>query len=116
MVNAARQDRLDQIWSFIRYLSAEDQQKERALRGGYLPTREACYEDDEILSRVPVITLGREAIRNVRSRPATPLYQDMSLAMAEWFHTSLAGSATPEHAAAALQERLEDILGRAERL
>jgi len=114
MVNAARQDKLDQIWSFIRYLSAAEQQKERALRGGYLPTHEACYEDGDILSRVPVITLGREAIRNVRSRPATPLYQDMSLAMARWFHASLAGVATPEHAAAMLQERLEDILKRAE--
>jgi multiple sugar transport system substrate-binding protein len=114
MVNAARQNKLDQIWSFIRYLSAIEQQKERALRGGYLPTHKGCYEDGEILSRVPVITLGREAIRNVRSRPATPLYQDMSLAMAEWFHASLAGVATPEHAAATLQERLEDIIERAE--
>jgi hypothetical protein len=40
----------------------------------------------------------------------------MSLAMAEWFHASLAGVAAPEHAAAALQERLEDILERAEQV
>ena len=50
-------------------VSAPEQQKERALRGGYLPTREECYEDREILSEVPVITLGRDAIHNVRSRP-----------------------------------------------
>jgi multiple sugar transport system substrate-binding protein len=116
MVNAAKQDKLDQIWAFIRYLSAAEQQKERALRGGYLPTQKACYEDGEILSGVPVITLGREAIRNVRSRPATPLYQDMSLAMAEWFHASLAGAVTPDHAAATLQEELKDILKRTEQL
>jgi multiple sugar transport system substrate-binding protein len=116
MINAASRDKTEAAWTFIRYLSATEQQEERALRGGYLPTQKACYEDGEILSRVPVITLGREAIRNVRSRPATPVYQDMSMAMAEWFHASLGGVVTPEHAAATLQEELEETLKRADRL
>jgi multiple sugar transport system substrate-binding protein len=115
MLNAASGKR-EAAWAFIRYLSAPEQQKERALRGGYLPTREACYEDEEILSEVPVITLGREAIRSVRSRPVTPLYQDMSLAMAEQFHASLAGTVPPERAAATLQEELEDVLKQTEAL
>jgi hypothetical protein len=80
------------------------------------PTLKNCYENSEILSRVPVITLGREAIRNVRSRPATPFYQDMSLAMAERFHASLAGTTPPERAAATLKEKLQDILDQAEAL
>ena len=54
----------------------------------------------ETLSSVPVITLGREAIRSVRPRPVTPLYHDMSLAIAERFHASLAGIVTPERTAA----------------
>jgi multiple sugar transport system substrate-binding protein len=106
MVNAAS-EKTEAAWAFIRYLSAPEQQKERALKGGYLPTRKDCYEDGEILSRVPVIELGREAIRDVRSRPVTPLYHDMSLAMAEQFHASLAGMVAPERAAATLQEILE---------
>ena len=114
MLNAASQDKMEAAWAFIRYLSAPEQQKERALEGGYLPTLKDSYEDGEILSEVPVITLGGEAIRNVRSRPATPFYQDMSLAMAERFHASLAGTVAPERAAAALQEDLEKILKRAE--
>src|SRR5215218_3732127 len=100
---------MEAAWTFIRYLSAIEQQKERALRGGYLPTLKGCYEDREILSRVPVITSGREAIRNVRSRPATPFYHDMSLAMAERFHASLAGEVPPERAAITLQKKLEDV-------
>ena len=106
MVNTAS-EKTEAAWAFIRYLSAPEQQKERALKGGYLPTRKDCYEDGEILSRVPVIELGREAIRDVRSRPVTPLYHDMSLAMAEQFHASLAGMVAPERAAATLQEILE---------
>jgi multiple sugar transport system substrate-binding protein len=116
MVNTASRGKMEAAWTFIRYLSATEQQEERALRGGYLPTLKHCYENREILSRVPVITLGREAIRNVRSRPATPFYQDMSLAMAERFHASLAGSVPPERAAATLEARLEDILEQAEAL
>jgi ABC-type glycerol-3-phosphate transport system substrate-binding protein len=116
MINAASQKKMEAAWVFIRYLSAPEQQKERVLEGGYLPTLKGSYEDPEILSEVPVITLGREAIRNVRSRPATPFYHDVSLAMARRFHASLAGSVVPERAAAMLREDLEDILKRAEAL
>jgi multiple sugar transport system substrate-binding protein len=115
MVNTAS-EKTEAAWAFIRYLSAPEQQKERALKGGYLPTRKDCYEDVEILYRVPVIELGREAIRDVRSRPVTPLYHDMSLAMAEQFHASLAGMVAPERAAATLQERLQEILERSDSL
>ncbi len=114
MVNAASAEKMEAAWAFIRYLSAPEQQKERALEGGYLPTLRDCYEDGVILAEVPVITRGREAIQNVRSRPATPFYHDMSLAMAERFHASLAGNVTPEQAAQTLQQRLEEILARAE--
>ena len=62
---------------------------------------------------MPLITLGREAIRSVRSRPVTPLYQDMSLAMAGHFHASLAGTVAPERAAEMLEKDLEEILRRA---
>jgi hypothetical protein len=65
---------------------------------------------------VRVITLGTEAIKNVRARPATPFYQDMSLAMAERFHASLAGALDPERAAQTLRERLKEILDDAESL
>ena len=116
MVNAASHEKLEAAWTFIRYLSAPEQQKERAIKGGYLPTLKDCYEDHEILSRVPVITLGREAIRNVRARPATPFYQDMSLTMAERFHASLSGAVDPGIAARTLRERLEEILDSAESL
>src|SRR3712207_8966582 len=48
MVNAASEEKTEAAWAFIRYLTAPAQQKERALEGGYLPTRKDCYEDEEI--------------------------------------------------------------------
>jgi multiple sugar transport system substrate-binding protein len=114
MVNAASEDKMEAAWAFIRYLSAAEQQKERALESGLLPTLAACYTDGEILSEMPVITLGKDAIRGARSRPTTPLYEDASLAMAERFHASLAGTVPPKRAAKTLQEDLEEILKRDE--
>ena len=116
MVNAESENKTDAAWAFMRYLAAPAQQKERALEGGYLPTLKGCYEDADILEKVPVITRGKEAIQNVRSRPATPFYHDMSLTMAERFHASLAGTVSPEQAARTLRERLDRILDRAESL
>ena len=116
MVNAESENKTEAAWAFIRYLAAPPQQKERALEGGYLPTLRDCYEDPDILENVPVITRGKEAIQNVRSRPATPFYHDMSLAMAERFHASLAGTVDPEQAARTLRERLDTILDRADSL
>ncbi|HEX2728734.1 MAG TPA: extracellular solute-binding protein, partial [Rubrobacteraceae bacterium] len=115
MINAGS-EKTEEAWTFIEYLSAPDQQKERALQGGYLPTIKSLYDDEEILEKVPVAALGKEAIKNVRSRPASPFYYDMSLSISERFHASLTGSISPEEAAAALQRDLKKILARAEKL
>ena len=115
MINAAS-DKPDEAWTFIEYLSAPERQRARALQGGYLPTIKNLYDDAEILEKVPVAALGKEAIKNVRSRPASPFYYDISLSISERFHASLTGSISPDEAAATLQRDLEKILARAEKL
>jgi multiple sugar transport system substrate-binding protein len=97
--------------TFIRYMTSPERQKERALKGGYLPTREALYEDREILSTVPVISLGKEAIGNVRSRPVSPSYSEMSLAMATRFNALLTGESSPQETADRLGAELGSITG-----
>ncbi len=110
MINAHTSYR-DAAWAFIRYMSAPERQKGRALGGGYLPTLKGLYEDREILDAVPVISLGKEAIRNVRSRPVSPAYSEMSLRMAARFNALLRGVASPEETARTLQRDLEAIVG-----
>lgn len=115
MINADS-EKPDEAWTFIEYLSAPERQRERALQGGYLPTIKDLYDDAEILEEVPVAALGKEAIKNVRSRPASPFYYDISISISERFHAALTGSISPEEAAATLQRDLEKILARAEKL
>ncbi len=108
-INAASKNQ-DAAWEFIRFMSAAEQQKFRALNGSVIPTRQSLLEDQEILDKVPVISLGREAIQNTRPRPVSPYYSDMSLRMAKQFNASLRGNVSPEDAVRTLQEELTTIV------
>jgi multiple sugar transport system substrate-binding protein len=100
----------DAAYEFIRFMSAPEQQKYRAIEGSVLPARQELYEDEELLQQVPVAELGQEAIQNTRPRPVSPFYSDMSLRMAEQFNASLNGEVPPDEALSTLQEELEEII------
>jgi hypothetical protein len=82
----------------------------RAIEGARLPVLKASYEDAELLEKVPLVGLGKEALVNARPRPVSPYYADMSLRMAEWFSSVLKGDTPPEEAVKTLQGELEDIV------
>ncbi|QYJ15130.1 putative ABC transporter-binding protein [Rubrobacter xylanophilus DSM 9941] len=110
-INAAMDEETQNAaWEFVKFATAPEQQKFRALEGSFLPTLKELYEDREILDQVPVIALGREAILSTRPRPVSPYYSDMSLRMAEQFNASLKGEVSPEEAISTLQEELQNIV------
>ncbi|MGF1473843.1 MAG: ABC transporter substrate-binding protein [Rubrobacteraceae bacterium] len=104
-------DKTDAAWEFIKFMTAPEQQKFRALEGSFLPTLRSLYDDREILDNAPVIDLGREIIaENARSRPVTPFYSTMSSRMANKFNASLKGETDPEQAVSELQTELENVV------
>ncbi|WP_228282111.1 ABC transporter substrate-binding protein [Rubrobacter tropicus] len=111
-INSAS-EKVDAAWTFIEFLSAPEQQKERALEATRLPAIAELYEDEEILDKVPVIALGSEAIQSSRPRPVSPYYSDMSLEMAEQFNACLKGEVSPQEAVGTLQEQLQNIADQA---
>jgi multiple sugar transport system substrate-binding protein len=110
----ANSQNADAAWEFIRFISAREQQKVRAVEGSVLPTRQALYEDPEVLEKVRVAELGQEAIRNTRPRPVSPFYSDMSLRMAKQFSRSLKSEAPPEEVLGTLRGELEEIVRQGE--
>jgi multiple sugar transport system substrate-binding protein len=100
----------DAAWKFIEFLTAPEQQKFRAVKGSYLPTRTDLYDDPEIQESVPVVALAREALQHTRPRPVSPYYSDVSLEMQEQFNAALTGDITPEDAARTLKENLENLI------
>jgi multiple sugar transport system substrate-binding protein len=108
-INAAS-DMQEEAWEFITFMTDPEQLKTNALEGSRLPPRRSLYEDPEVLEKVPVAKLGKEAIiDNSRPRPVSPYYSDMSLEMAEQFTATLKGEVSPEEAVKTLQEQLQQI-------
>jgi multiple sugar transport system substrate-binding protein len=69
--------------------------KTNAIEGSRLPPRRSLYEDQEVLEKVPVARLGKEAIiNNSTPRPVSPYYSDMSLKLSEQFNAALKGDNT----------------------
>jgi multiple sugar transport system substrate-binding protein len=92
-------------------MTAPEQLKTNALEGSRLPPRQALYEDEEILDKVPVARLGKEAIiENSTPRPVSPYYSDMSLELAKQYNAALAGDVSPEQAVNTLQSQLQQIV------
>lgn len=114
-VNATTQSE-EASWALIRYLTAPEQQKLRAIEGARIPVLKSSYRDEQLLREVPVMELGKKALQTVRPRPVSPYYSDMSLEMAEQFNAILAGEATPERGAKTLQRELEQIIEQGENL
>jgi multiple sugar transport system substrate-binding protein len=110
LVNAASEDKLDEIWTFIEYMSSPESQKTFALKSARLPTLKSLYEDDEIRKKVPVAALGKAALESARPRPISPYYSDMSLVMAERFNEALKGSSPVDQALKDMQDELQNIV------
>ena len=108
-INATSKNQ-DGAWEFIKFMTAPEQQKLRAVEGSFLPTLTSLYDDQEIQESVPVVALAKEALQHTRPRPVSPYYSDMSLEMAEQFHLSLKGEVPPEQAVRNLQRQLEDFI------
>ena len=114
-INAASQDKVDAAWTLVQYLSAPEQVKARSLQGGPgIPTYKSLYNDQELLTKVPVVALAKESAQNAKPRPVSPYYSDMSLEMAEQFNTSLKGDVSPEQAVSTLQSQLQNIIEQAQ--
>jgi multiple sugar transport system substrate-binding protein len=74
------------------------------------PTRRELYQDEELLREVQIAELGQEAIRNMRPRPVSPFYSDMSLRMIIRFVRLLRDDVQPSEVTSPLQEELGEIL------
>ena len=97
---------------FIRFASAPEQQRQRALDGGFLPTLAALYDDESLVQEAPILSLGREAIDNARSRPVSPFYDAVSPRLAGAFNRVLRGELDGSEAARRMKREMQSILRR----
>jgi multiple sugar transport system substrate-binding protein len=102
----------DQAWEFIEFMTNPENEKTFSLKGAFLPTRKALYQDPQITKKVPVIPLAADITDQTKPRPPSPFYGDLSLEMQEQFSSTLSGDVSPDEAVSTLQESLQGIIDK----
>jgi multiple sugar transport system substrate-binding protein len=108
-INAAT-DKVDQAMELITFLAGPEAQKQKALKGSFLPTQQSLYDDKEITDKIPVIALAKDALVNALPRPVSPYYSDISLAMQETFNQTFKGEIPAEEATSSLHSEIQQII------
>jgi multiple sugar transport system substrate-binding protein len=111
MINAASPNE-DAAWEFIRFATDAEQQRQRAIEGGFLPSLIDLYEDPDIADEAPIVAVGEQVVDNARVRPISPYYSQMSPRIARAFTQTLRGDITGQEAVSQLETELRTILRR----
>lgn len=100
----------------VQYLTGPEEQKRRAIEGGYSPTLPALYQDKEIIAANPFLSHVEQAFENVVARPsqiAGDQYSRVSYTIWSDVHAALAGNTDPQAALTKLERELERVKRRA---
>lgn len=101
---------------FVKFMTSEHAQKERALGASLLPARPALYDDPEIAGEIPFIPSMREVFENATPRPSTATgnrYNQISDIVFRSVHDVLLGRKEATEATAAMERQIEDVLEKA---
>jgi trehalose/maltose transport system substrate-binding protein len=98
----------------VRYLTSADEQKRRAIKGSFNPTRKSLYQDQELIAANPFFKDFESVVASAVARPSTVTgakYSQVSSEFVRAVHNTLAG----EGAAAANLAKLAKTLDRLSR-
>lgn len=95
----------------VRILTGFDDQRARFLDGGFLPSRQAVFDDPDIQKKYPYAKSAQASFNNLKPRPVTPFYPDMSAnAIQPAFGQAMARQITPEQAIKQMADKMRQIL------
>jgi trehalose/maltose transport system substrate-binding protein len=81
-----------EAWAFIKYMSGPYAQKYLAINEGHTMALKSTYNDPQVVKANPWFKTVIPQL-NIRPRPTSPVYNDISLKMQQDFHNVLTGSA-----------------------
>jgi multiple sugar transport system substrate-binding protein len=95
----------------IRILTNQETQRARFLDGGFLPSRQAVFDDPDIQKKFPYAKAAQASFENLKPRPVTPFYPDMSAnAIQPAFGQAMARQLTPEQAIKQMADKMRQIV------
>lgn len=95
---------------FIRFMASSEVQKERAIRGGPLPTIKSLYRDPEVLAFNPHYPTIYELIRSGRKRHEIPNYLEVSRRIQRHLHPVLKGETSSREALDRLHAEVRELV------
>ncbi|MER8475695.1 ABC transporter substrate-binding protein [Mesorhizobium sp. M1163] len=100
----------------VKWIASPEMQKYRALKGAYLPTIQALYDDADIASAQPVIPRWKEVVLNAVPRPSAQAKTRYNEASSEFWtavHNTMSGEGTAADNLADLEFSLTRLKGTA---
>ena len=95
----------------VRILTGYDMQRMRFLDGGFLPSRQAVFDDPDIQKKYPYAKAAQASFENLKPRPVTPYYPDMSAnAIQPAFGQAMARQITPDQAIKQMADKMRQIV------
>jgi trehalose/maltose transport system substrate-binding protein len=94
------------------YMASAAVQKDRAINGGFNPTRPEVYKDKEVIAANPFVASLEDVFVNATPRPATATglkYPQVSQAFWDTTHEVLSGKANAEDAVKKLEGKLNQV-------
>jgi multiple sugar transport system substrate-binding protein len=103
-------------WRFMSYLSSPDMQLKWNMATGFMPVRKSVGENNTYLSWIndtePRMLPFVEGMKTAHTRPATPLYNEISDAFSREIQKAMLGDATPEEALASAEAAVNAVLNQ----
>lgn len=99
--------------ALVAFITAPEQQLDRAVAIGEFPTRRALYDDPALRAALAIpADDARRAVESATPRPVTPLYTQLSEILQIELHRALAGQVTPQAALAAAAQKMNAAIER----
>src|SRR5579859_1199351 len=95
----------------VRVLTNYEFQRVRFLDGGFLPSRQAVFDDPDIQKKFPYAKAAQASFENLKPRPVTPYYPDISAnAIQPAFGQAMARQLTPDQAIKQMADKMRQII------
>lgn len=96
--------------AFIEFATQPEQQKLMATEASLPPTVTEVYDDPEVKEALPFAEQLRTAIEQAQPRPVSPVYPQISEAIYNNVYSALQGQSSPDEAASAMNEEIQQAL------
>lgn len=102
---------IDAAKKLVKYLTAYDQQVERATYAGQNPTMKSAYSDAKIKEEAPFVVDLYDVFISAEPRPVTAVYSEVSDAIQRYTYGVLTGQYKAEDAVTRMAKELKQIVG-----